>query len=117
MGWDRDPRGLKGEEIPLAARIFAVADVFDAMASDRPYQLALPPQEAGSRGGGERRALRPARGRRPGASHGRWPGAAALRTEARGAAGRARVKGATAPTGRACIAVRSSGDSGVTSLG
>jgi putative nucleotidyltransferase with HDIG domain len=36
------PRGLKGEEIPLGARIFAVADTLDAMISDRPYRKALP---------------------------------------------------------------------------
>ena len=36
------PRGLKGEEIPGGARIFAVADTFDAMTSDRPYRRALP---------------------------------------------------------------------------
>lgn len=36
------PRGLKGEEIPIGARIFAVADTFDAMTSDRPYRKALP---------------------------------------------------------------------------
>jgi PAS domain S-box-containing protein len=36
------PRGLKGEEIPLVARIFSVADVFDAMIQDRPYREALP---------------------------------------------------------------------------
>jgi hypothetical protein len=36
------PRGLKGEEIPLGARIFAVADTLDAMTSDRPYRKALP---------------------------------------------------------------------------
>ena len=35
------PRGLKGEEIPLGARIFAVADAYDAMTSDRPYRDAL----------------------------------------------------------------------------
>ena len=35
------PRGLKGEEIPLGARIFAVADAVDAMISDRPYRKAL----------------------------------------------------------------------------
>jgi HD-GYP domain-containing protein (c-di-GMP phosphodiesterase class II) len=35
------PRGLKGEEIPLGARIFAVADALDAMVSDRPYRKAL----------------------------------------------------------------------------
>jgi putative nucleotidyltransferase with HDIG domain len=32
------PRGLRGEEIPLGARIFAIADTFDAMTSDRPYR-------------------------------------------------------------------------------
>jgi len=36
------PRGLKGEQIPLGARIFAVADTLDAMISDRPYRRALP---------------------------------------------------------------------------
>ena len=35
------PRGLKREEIPLGARIFAVADALDAMISDRPYRKAL----------------------------------------------------------------------------
>jgi putative nucleotidyltransferase with HDIG domain len=36
------PDGLRGEEIPLAARILSVADVVDAMTSDRPYRNALP---------------------------------------------------------------------------
>ena len=36
------PRGLRGEQIPLGARIFAVADALDAMISDRPYRKALP---------------------------------------------------------------------------
>jgi putative nucleotidyltransferase with HDIG domain len=36
------PRGMKGEEIPLGARVFAVADTLDAMCSDRPYRKALP---------------------------------------------------------------------------
>src|SRR6202451_1821422 len=36
------PQGLKGEEIPLGSRIFAVADTLDAMISDRPYRKALP---------------------------------------------------------------------------
>jgi PAS domain S-box-containing protein len=36
------PRGLRGPEIPLAARIFAVVDVFDAMTTERPYRPALP---------------------------------------------------------------------------
>ncbi|MBN1267874.1 MAG: GAF domain-containing protein [Anaerolineales bacterium] len=40
--WDGSgyPSGLKGEEIPLAARIFAVVDVWDALCSDRPYRKA-----------------------------------------------------------------------------
>ena len=40
--WDGTgyPRGLKGEQIPLAARIFAVVDVWDALRSDRPYRPA-----------------------------------------------------------------------------
>jgi putative nucleotidyltransferase with HDIG domain len=36
------PRGLRGEGIPIGARIFAVADAFDAMISDRPYRKAMP---------------------------------------------------------------------------
>jgi HD-GYP domain-containing protein (c-di-GMP phosphodiesterase class II) len=41
--WDGSgyPRGLKGQDIPLAARIFAVADVFDALCSKRPYKQPL----------------------------------------------------------------------------
>ena len=35
------PQGLKGEEIPLMGRIVAVADTFDAMTTDRPYQKAM----------------------------------------------------------------------------
>jgi HD-GYP domain-containing protein (c-di-GMP phosphodiesterase class II) len=40
--WDGTgyPRGLKGEQIPLAARIFAIVDVWDALTSDRPYREA-----------------------------------------------------------------------------
>ena len=40
--WDGSgyPRGLKGVEIPLAARIFAIVDVWDALRSDRPYRTA-----------------------------------------------------------------------------
>jgi HD-GYP domain-containing protein (c-di-GMP phosphodiesterase class II) len=42
--WDGSgyPRRLKGEAIPLAARIFAVADVFDALCSKRPYKDPMP---------------------------------------------------------------------------
>ncbi len=43
------PLGLKGEEIPLQARIVAVADTFDAMTTDRPYQRALPIADAVAR--------------------------------------------------------------------
>jgi putative nucleotidyltransferase with HDIG domain len=46
--WDGTgyPRGLKGEEIPLAARIFAVVDVWDALTSDRPYRKAWSHEKA-----------------------------------------------------------------------
>lgn len=40
------PRGLKGEDIPLPARIFAVVDVWDAVTSDRPYRPAWPEDKA-----------------------------------------------------------------------
>ncbi len=40
------PSGAAGEEIPLAARIFAVADAYDAMTSDRPYREAMPVADA-----------------------------------------------------------------------
>jgi putative two-component system response regulator len=40
------PRGLRGEQIPEAGRIAALADVFDAVTHDRPYQEALPVEEA-----------------------------------------------------------------------
>ena len=46
--WDGTgyPRGLKGEEIPLTARLFAVADVWDALTSDRPYRAAWNKEQA-----------------------------------------------------------------------
>lgn len=55
--WDGSgyPRGLRGTDIPLAARIFAVVDMWDAMTSDRSYRRALPREEA-------RRRLREAAG-------------------------------------------------------
>ncbi|AEV28040.1 PAS domain S-box [Sphaerochaeta pleomorpha str. Grapes] len=45
--WDGTgyPRGLKGEEIPLAARLFAVVDVWDALLSDRPYRKGWPQEK------------------------------------------------------------------------
>lgn len=46
--WDGTgyPRGLKGEEIPLAARIFAVVDVWEALTSDRVYRKAWSKEKA-----------------------------------------------------------------------
>ena len=46
--WDGTgyPRGLRGEQIPLAARIFAVVDVWDALTSDRVYRAAWPQEKA-----------------------------------------------------------------------
>ena len=46
--WDGTgyPRGLKGESIPLAARIFAIVDVYDALTSDRPYRKAWTKKKA-----------------------------------------------------------------------
>jgi len=45
--WDGSgyPQGLAGEKIPLAARIFAVADVWYALCSDRPYRLRWPEEK------------------------------------------------------------------------
>ncbi|HLF88956.1 MAG TPA: HD domain-containing phosphohydrolase [Anaerolineales bacterium] len=45
--WDGTgyPRGLKGEQIPLAARLFAVVDVWDALRSDRPYRAGWPEEK------------------------------------------------------------------------
>jgi len=46
--WDGNgyPRGLKGDNIPMSARIFAVVDVWDALTSDRPYRFAWPENKA-----------------------------------------------------------------------
>lgn len=46
--WDGGgyPDGLCGESIPLAARILQVADIYDALTTDRPYKLALDPEDA-----------------------------------------------------------------------
>lgn len=56
--WDGSgyPDGLAGEEIPLAARIVAVVDAFDAMTADRPYHRGIPSEDA-------RAELREQRGR------------------------------------------------------
>jgi len=45
--WDGTgyPRGLKGEQIPLSARLFAVIDVWDALRSDRPYRASWPAEK------------------------------------------------------------------------
>jgi len=49
--WDGSgyPRGLRGKEIPFAARIFPVIDVWDALTSNRPYRKALPQYEVRAR--------------------------------------------------------------------
>jgi HD-GYP domain-containing protein (c-di-GMP phosphodiesterase class II) len=46
--WDGTgyPRGLKKEEIPVSARLFAVVDVWDALTSDRPYRPAWSGEKA-----------------------------------------------------------------------
>jgi HD-GYP domain-containing protein (c-di-GMP phosphodiesterase class II) len=46
--WDGGgyPGGLAGEAIPLFGRIVAVADAYDAMTTDRPYRLGMPPEVA-----------------------------------------------------------------------
>ena len=46
--WDGTgyPRGLKGEQIPFAARLFAFADIWDALTSDRPYRAAWSREKA-----------------------------------------------------------------------
>jgi HD-GYP domain-containing protein (c-di-GMP phosphodiesterase class II) len=46
--WDGTgyPTGLRHEEIPLAARVFSIADSFDAMTNDRPYRAAMQVEEA-----------------------------------------------------------------------
>ena len=46
--WDGEgyPEGLRGDEIPLLARVVAVADAYEAMTSDRPYRRSLSPEEA-----------------------------------------------------------------------
>ncbi len=45
--WDGTgyPRGLKGEQIPLSARLFAVVDVYDAMTTNRSYRVAMPRED------------------------------------------------------------------------
>ena len=46
--WDGSgyPQGLAGEAIPLQSRIVAIADVYDALTSNRPYRVARPEEEA-----------------------------------------------------------------------
>ena len=40
------PNGLKGEQIPIGARVLAIVDAYDAMTSDRPYRTAMTPAQA-----------------------------------------------------------------------
>src|ERR1019366_4935820 len=55
--WDGSgyPHGLKGEQIPMGARILAAVDCLDALASDRQYRRALFPGAALGKGGSEGR--------------------------------------------------------------
>jgi len=39
------PHGLKGKEIPISARLFAIIDVWDAISSDRPYRKSMSQEE------------------------------------------------------------------------
>ena len=63
--WDGTgyPDGLAGEEIPLAARVFSVADTLDALTTDRPYRPASDWGTPARRSGGHRHAVRPRRRR------------------------------------------------------
>jgi putative two-component system response regulator len=40
------PDGLKGEQVPLTARILQITDIYDALTTDRPYRKALPVDQA-----------------------------------------------------------------------
>jgi len=40
------PDGLKGDEIPITARVLQSVDIYDALTTDRPYRKALPPDQA-----------------------------------------------------------------------
>ena len=99
--WDGTgyPDGLKGEEIPLGARILSVVDCFDALTSDRPYRSRMTEQEALTiivdRRGTQVRPGRGGRVRRVLPAH----HAAAGRRGAPGAAARARARAARARRG------------------
>ena len=76
--WDGKgyPRGLAGEEIPLGARVVAVADAFDAMTRAQPHGAA-----ADARGGARRSSRRSrARSSTPGSCGCSWPSTASTRT-------------------------------------
>ena len=71
--WDGSgyPRGLRGEQIPLAARVFAVVDVWDALLSDRPYRSGWPVESLRTHPVIGRHPFRPKGGRSIFSDHGR----------------------------------------------
>ena len=46
MGWKRLSGWIKGDEIPLSAQVVSLADVYDALTSERCYKKAIPHEEA-----------------------------------------------------------------------
>ena len=42
VGWSGYPDGLKGDDIPVPAQVMAIVDVYDALATERPYKGAFP---------------------------------------------------------------------------
>ena len=113
--WDGKgyPQGLKGEEIPLGARILSVVDYFDALTSDRPYHKAMTPdaalallqQEAG-------KALDPRVRRRPSSRCCRsWPPRPRARSSSRRAGSRSSP---TSELGRPAVGFEHESDRGST---
>ena len=67
------PDGIKGDELPMMARIISVADTFDAITTNRPYQPASDfPQGARNPAQTRGHQIRPHRRGRPGFGSGQW---------------------------------------------